>query len=38
MHEDDLREITRRGCEDAATTDCRRQGEAVVIAVSTVAG
>jgi hypothetical protein len=28
-HEDDLREIARRGCEDAATTDQKRQAEAV---------
>jgi hypothetical protein len=38
LHQDDLGEITRCGYEDAATTDCRRRGEAVVIAVSTVAG
>ena len=34
VHEDDLREIARRGYEDAATTDRRRQAEAVSLFVS----
>ena len=38
LHQDDLGEIARCGYEGAATTDRARQGEAVVIAVSTVAG
>jgi hypothetical protein len=29
VHEDDLREIARRGYEDAATSDRKRQAEAV---------
>ena len=34
LHEDDLREIARRGYEDAATTDRKRQAEAVSLFVS----
>ena len=34
VHEDDLREIALRGYEDAATTDRRRQAEAVSIFIS----
>jgi hypothetical protein len=34
LHQDDLREIARRGYEDAATTDRRRQGEAVSLFIS----
>jgi hypothetical protein len=34
VSEDDLREIARRGYEDAATTDRKRQAEAVSLFVS----
>ena len=34
VHEDDLREIALRGYEDAATTDRRRQAEAVSLFIS----
>jgi hypothetical protein len=33
LHEDELREIARRGYDDAATTDRRRQAEAVSLFV-----
>ena len=34
VHEDDLRQIARRGYEDAATTDRKRQAEAMSLFVS----
>jgi hypothetical protein len=34
VHEDDLREIALRGYEDAATTDRKRQAEAVSLFIS----